>query len=103
MQWHDENAPRCPSCRTLYSEKKPPQKPPCGQCRVEVTEENEGPLAVYMITRRQYVTAEQGRVVDINILAVKAVMDLMGVENQKRCLLLVQRLFHEFYKHPEAK
>ena len=56
-----------------------------------------------MITRRQYVTAEQGRVADINLLVVKAVMDLMGIEDQMRCLLLVQRLFHEFYKRPEER
>jgi hypothetical protein len=49
-----------------------------------------------MLTRRQYVTAETGRIVDISIPAVKIVMDLMGVADQKDCLDGVRSLFFHF-------
>ena len=49
-----------------------------------------------MATRRQYRTAEQGRVVDIDIMAVKTVMDLYGVRDQRECLGKVLMLFHHF-------
>jgi hypothetical protein len=49
--------------------------------------------AVYMMCRRQFITAEQGRIVDISIPAIKIVMDLRGVKNQADCLSRVRRLF----------
>lgn len=70
---------------------------------MEIRDGNEDILAVYMMTRRQYVTAEQGRVADISLPAVKMVMDLIGIKDQARCMMLVQRLFHELYRHPESR
>lgn len=61
---------------------------------MELLEENEDAGEIYMVTRRQYRTAEQGRVVDIDILAVQAVMDLYGVQDQRACLEKVRMLFH---------
>jgi len=63
---------------------------------VDLFEENEDAGEVYMATRRQYRTAEQGRVVDIDIVAVKTVMDLYGVSDQRECLERVRMLFHHF-------
>jgi hypothetical protein len=59
-------------------------------------EENEAIAAVYMMTRRQFITAEQGRIVDISIPAIKIAMDLYGIQNQKECLMRVLRTFHHF-------
>lgn len=56
-----------------------------------------------MLTRRQYVTAEQGRVADINLLTVKAVMDIMGIIDQRRCMMMVQRMFHELYQQEAVR
>lgn len=92
----DKHLPTCPSCRAIYAERKPPELPPCKSCRVELQVENEDIAQVYMLTRRQYVTAETGRIVDISIPAVKIVMDLMGVADQKDCLDGVRSLFFHF-------
>lgn len=35
-------------------------------------------------------------IADINIVAVKIVMDLLGVADQRGCLRKVRELFHEF-------
>jgi len=54
-----------------------------------------------MKTRRQYVTRHDGQydqAVDISIPAVKVVMDLHEIQNQRECLLKVQRTFHHFLK-----
>jgi hypothetical protein len=89
---------KCDQCRQMYAERKPPGTPPCDSCRVELRDENEEAAAVYLLTRRQYIIAENGRVVDISIPAVKIAMDLYGVRDQKECLARVIRLFHFFEK-----
>lgn len=49
-----------------------------------------------MVTRNQFITAGMGQVIDISIPAVKIVMDLYQVQDQKRCLSKVMAAFHEF-------
>jgi hypothetical protein len=78
----------------MYANRKPPGKPPCETCRVVLMAENEDAAGVYMSCRRQYVTAEQGRVVDISIPAIKIVMDLQGVRGQRDCMRKVRNLFY---------
>ena len=80
----------------LYSERVPPQDPPCNTCRTELLEENEDVAQIYMMTRRQYIISATGQVIDINIPAVKIAMDLYQVKNQKECLLRIINLFHYF-------
>lgn len=63
---------------------------------VQLLDENQAAAAVYMMTRRQVVTAEEGRIVDISIPAVKIAMDLHGVKDQRTCLLRVINTFHHF-------
>ena len=63
---------------------------------MDLRPENEEIANVYFLTRRQVVTAEEGRVTDINILAVKAVMDIYQVKDQEKCLLRVVALFRHF-------
>lgn len=80
----------------MYRRRKPPEEPPCDRCRVQLTEENDDVIKIYLSTRRQYITAEQGHVVDINLLAVKMMMDLYGIRDQQRCMEKVVWLFHQF-------
>lgn len=51
---------------------------------------------MYFLTRNQIITAGMGQVIDISIPAVKVVMDLLGVRDQKTCLLKVRKAFHYF-------
>lgn len=80
----------------MYAERKPPATPPCESCRVELMVENEEVAAVYMMCRGQVITAAEGRVIDISIPAIKAVMDLFQVEDQKDCMTRVVNVFHHF-------
>ena len=71
----------------MYASRTPPESPPCETCRVELAAENEETAAVYMATRHQYITAGQNNVpVDISIPAVKIVMDIYNVGDQRKCL-----------------
>ena len=80
----------------MYAERTPPATPPCETCRVLLVEENEDAAQVFMTTRRQYITAEEGRVVDISIPAVKIAMDLYEVKSQRDCLAKVRQAFFHF-------
>ena len=86
----------------MYGQRQPPQEPPCHQCRVELSPENDIDAQVYMMTRRQVVTVGMsGQIVDISIPAVKIVMDLYGVANQAECLNRVRKLFHHFLERTD--
>lgn len=78
----------------VYAGMNPPHEPPCGTCRILLARENEEAAAVYMTVRRQYVTGEYGRIVDINILTVLSVMDLYGVSDKQACLRKVLKTFY---------
>ena len=90
---------KCDQCRELWrgrNERGIVGKPPCNTCRVDLLEKNKDAAEIYTLARRQVVTADQGQIIDINIPAVKIVMDLYGVKDQKDCLLKVRNLFHHF-------
>jgi hypothetical protein len=74
----------------------PPQEAPCGDCKPDLLPENKEALDVYLVVRGQIITAGMGTVVDIDIPAVKIVMDLLQVKDQRDCLMKVRHLFHEF-------
>lgn len=80
----------------MYGQRQPPQEPPCKQCRVVLQDENETVGQIYMLTRRQIITAGMGQAVDISIPAVKIAMDLYGVKDQMSCLNRVRKLFYHF-------
>ena len=80
----------------MYAERTPPGTPPCETCRVELLEENEDTATIYMLTRKQVITAEQGQIIDISIPAVKIAMDMHGGKDQKECLQNVRHLFYYF-------
>jgi len=98
----DNQASKCPVCQAIHHDKNPPQAPPCETCRVELDKDNEEVAMVYMMTRNQVITADMGQVIDINIQAVKTVMDLYEVSNQKDCLARVIKLFHHFRQKNES-
>jgi hypothetical protein len=88
----------CDQCRAAKAKCDPPAEPPCATCWVELMAENRQAAEVYMITQNQFITVGMGQVVDISIPAVKIVMDLCGVQDQKKCLSKVRAVFHHFLK-----
>lgn len=100
MSWCNEYAPRCEGCRDIYRSRTPSEEPPCSECKPEVLPENREALDVYLLARNQVVTVGEG-VADISFPAVKIVMDVLGVVDQRRCFLKVHGLFHEF--RPKGK
>lgn len=84
----------------MYSDREPPEDPPCDRCWVDLMPENKEAYEVYMITQGQIIAAGMGQTIDISIPAVKIVMDLYpgGIKNQWKCLSKVRATFHHFLK-----
>lgn len=69
----------------------------CDTCRVELMEENEDAAMVFVNTRRQVITAGMnGNIIDINLCAVKDVMDAYEIADQKTCMEKVASAFRHF-------
>ena len=87
---------KCDQCIQAYGERNPPQEPPCDICKVELMDKNKAAESVYYLTRRQYVTADQGQVVDISVPAVKIVMGWLKIppEKELECFLKVKSVFN---------
>lgn len=92
----EDYSPTCPACQQMYAGRNPPGNPPCAMCMVALSEENADAANVYMLTRGQMISIGEGRVIDISIPAIKIVMDLLGIKNQKDCLIRVMKTFHYF-------
>ena len=60
-------------------------------------DENVDAVKVYFIVQNQLVVS-MGQIIDLNINAIKIVMDLYEVRDQKRCLEKVMELFNYFRK-----
>lgn len=56
--------------------------------------ENAEAANIFMLTKNQVITAGMGSVIDINIQAVKIMMDLYEIRNQRDCMDKVRTLFH---------
>ena len=93
---------KCDQCRQIYGERKPPEEPPCESCYVELAKSNEEAAMIYRLCQGQVITAGE-QIVDINYIAVKTVMDIYGVKNQRRCLGVVARTFHHFENERRKK
>lgn len=65
--------------------------------------ENDEAVNVYLLTRNQVVMIGMETVADISIPAVKIMMDLLGVREQRDCMMKVRHLFHEFKPQSEKK
>ena len=94
---------KCDQCREAYGERTPPEEPPCAKCWVDLMPENRQAAEVYMVTRNQLITAGMGQAIDISIPAVKIVMDLWQVSDQKKCLSKVLAAFDHFKPKNEEK
>ena len=95
MKWYDVYPPTCKYCRSKYEGRTPPEKPPCHACEEELLDENKDAAKIYIIARHQVIT-NMGRIMDIDIKAVKALMDIYKVVNQVDCLDRVRGVFYHF-------
>jgi len=90
---------RCDQCRQMFAERKPPGVPDCGKlCPVEarvLREENEEAARIYQLVRGQVIVAGE-TVIDLNFVAVKTVMDLYGVADQRGVFEKVRKAFYHF-------
>ena len=93
---------KCDQCREMWAERNARGiigEPPCSTCQVELIPGNEQAARVFRMVRNQVITFHNGRndtVIDLNYPAVKMIMDLYGVKNQRDCFEKVLRVFHHF-------
>ncbi|MEN6615114.1 MAG: hypothetical protein ABFD12_01010 [Syntrophorhabdus sp.] len=97
---------KCDQCREMWAERNArgvEGDPPCEICRIELAPENEEIAEVYFQSRSQ-VIATQGQVVSLNVCAVKIIMDLLEIKDQRKCLRRVMQAFHhDLAKRQEDK
>lgn len=103
MRWRDEYLPTCPGCKEIHAARKPPTQPPCETCQVRLPHDLEEAALVFTFCRAQVVTAFDGRPVDIDLTAVKAVMDVYGVVDQRRCMELVAGTFRQLASEGQSE
>ena len=92
---------KCEQCKQMYSDRNPPEDPPCKDCRVELMPENMEAAAVYRAVRGQVISmfnGERSVVVDINHHAIHLAMDRMGITDQRSVFDKVVKCFHYFLK-----
>lgn len=82
---------RCDECRLLYSEKTPPEDPPCEECWVDTNPANIDALRIFNIVQNQFIMGMNGPV-DINHLAIYSAMELYKIENRQKCFGKVLQL-----------
>jgi ribosomal protein L37AE/L43A len=97
VEWQETKSSDCPGCRDMYAERHPPGEPPCDVCRVVLAEENFDAARIYHICKRQVRTAGgSGEIIDLDYTAVKHVMDLYEVRDQRETFEKITRTFHFF-------
>lgn len=93
---------KCDLCREMWQERNSrgvDGSPPCDTCRVELMPDNEEAAKIYLMTRRQVITAGmEGRAIDIFIPSVESAMRVCKVIDQERCLMKVMKTFHHFMR-----
>jgi len=73
-------------------------EPPCGDCRVDLLEENADAAKIYQITRNQIITffnGEVDKVIDLNHVALWENIDRYKVREPVRVFELVNLVFHQ--------
>ena len=85
--------PPCEQCQEIHASRD--EEPPCADCLPELMPENHEVARVYLLVQNQ-ILATMGQVIDLNIPAIKTVMDIYEIEDQKTCLERVMKLFHYF-------
>ena len=97
VEWADTYAPTCPNCRQFYSERTPPETPPCESCRVELEVKGREAGKIYRMVRGQVITRHNGKldvVVDLNHLAVWEAIRQYRVSDPIDCFEKVMGLFY---------
>ncbi len=88
----------------MYGGRTPPEEPPCETCRVDLMEENREAVEMYMLVKRQVITAgETNEVIDLNYQTVKTMMDLYRVKDQRAVFQKVCAAFHHFLNKDREK
>ncbi len=85
--------PPCEQCQEIHELKD--EEPPCAVCLPELMPENHEVARVYLLGQNQVITT-MGQVIDLDISAIKTIMDIYKVEDQRTCLERVMKLFHYF-------
>ena len=67
--------------------------PPCDDCRPVSLKNNEEAVAIYGIVCNQVKVAGMGDVIDLDYNAIKMIMDLYEVTNQRECFEKVITIF----------
>lgn len=76
--------------------------PPCSTCIPDRVAINENALDIYRFCSGQLIIAPMGGAIDMNILAVKAAMELYGIKEQKDCLERVLFIFRQIRELEEC-
>ncbi len=76
--------PSCDGCRAMYSDRKPPEEPPCETCRVLPMDENIDALRIFSIVKYQLIVSAGGAV-DIYHEAIHKAMELYRTKNRLQC------------------
>lgn len=93
---------KCDQCRGMWKERNDrgvSGEPPCDGCRVDLLPVNAEAARVFQMCRRQVITFFNGEVdreIDLNYVAVSAVMDLYGVKDRRECFEKVVRTYRYF-------
>jgi hypothetical protein len=91
---------KCSQCRELWQERNQrgiEGDPPCSTCQVNLDPENAEVAEVYMTCRGQVITrGMDGQIIDISLPAVESAMRMIGVQDQRKCLAMVRRVFYHF-------
>jgi hypothetical protein len=88
---------KCDFCRQSYSERNPPEEPPCDTCKVDLMEENREAAEIFYTIQNQVIVAFD-KVLDLNHLAVDAAMERNRIRDRKAVFDKVIRTFHELRK-----
>lgn len=91
----------CEVCEAIKFAKG--KETPCGECMPQAMEENKEAWMIFQISRNQLIVGGMGGVIDINIMAVKTVMDLYEIENQCECMEKVLQMAHIFIREMQKK
>jgi hypothetical protein len=86
-QWCQDK-PVCEDCRAFHAKKD--REAPCETCEEKLLEENEEASRIFFLSQNQVIVI--GEHLELNVLAIKVLMDLYKVKDQRACLEKVLKL-----------
>ncbi len=96
----DPDKPPCEVCQLMNKRRE--TDPPCDVCLPTLLPENVEIARVYFMVSSQ-VIAGMGGVIALNIPAVKIVMDLFSIEDQRTCLTRIMRVHSVMVKEDRER